>query len=170
MPEDGGGFFGEGSNQWYILIPLIALIVVSFVMRRRRSEKTPQDIVASLLLELNGNNRTVEQVAEGIDLQKRPRKLKTGSWKRNSEKVDFLDTSLRSELASFYKQAEDYNMHIESAKRYQSVSYLSGISVERLKEPLAKSRQGLEDWIKSNMQQPGAGAGRPGCMGGGLGG
>ena len=159
-------FGGEESSQWYFIIPLIVIIVLSFVMRRRRSEKTPQDIAAALMLDLNANHKVIE----GFDLQRGPKKLKTGSWKRNSEKTDFLDESLRSSLSNFFRQAEDYNMHIESAKRYKSVSYLSGISVDRLKEPLAKSRQGLEDWLKANMQQAGAGAGRPGCMGGGLGG
>jgi len=161
-------FGGEGTNQWYFIVPLIAIIVMSFVMRRRRSEKTPQDIATGLMLDLNANHKFLE----GFDLQTGPKKFKTGSWKRNSEKIDFLDESLRSDLANFFRQAEDHNMQIDSAKMYKSMSYVSGINVERLKELLAKSRQGLEDWLKANMQQMGAGAGRPGCMGmgGGLGG
>lgn len=37
-------FFGEGT-QWAIIIPIIILIVLSFVMRRRRAEKTDPEIV-----------------------------------------------------------------------------------------------------------------------------
>ena len=155
-----------GTSQWYFLIPIIILIVLSFVMRRRKTEKTPQDTAGALLLDLNANHRIIE----GFDTQRGPKKLKIGSWQRNHEKIDFLDESLRHDLANFFRQAEDLNMHIESAKIYKSTSYLSGINVERLKEPLAKSRQGLEEWLKANMQQTGAGAGRSGCMGGGLGG
>jgi hypothetical protein len=53
---------------------------------------------------------------------------------------------------------------------YKSSSYLFGVNIDRLQEPLEKSRIGLEDWLKANMEQAGPGAGRQGCMGGGFGG
>ena len=158
--------FGEGS-QWTILIPIIILIVLSFVMRRRRpAEKTPQDIAGSLLMDVNNNLRIVE----GLSYQQRPKKLKMGSWQRNNEKIDFLDDSLREDLSAAFRMAEDFNMQVESAKLYKAhSSYLSGINVERIKDPLAKSKDGLEEWLKANMGQVGPDAGRPGCFGGGLG-
>ncbi|MBN1862872.1 MAG: hypothetical protein JW790_04440, partial [Dehalococcoidales bacterium] len=57
---------------------------------------------------------------------------------------------------------------VESAKMYKSTSYLFGVNIERLQEPLDKSREGLEEWLKANMEQAGPGTGRQGCMGGGL--
>ena len=61
-------------------------------------------------------------------------------------------------------------MRVDSAKMYQSNSYLFGVNIERLQEPLAESREGLEEWLKTNMKQAGPDAGRQGCMGGGMGG
>ena len=154
--------FGEGS-QWMILIPIIVLIVLSFVMRRRRpAEKTDPEIAGSLFLDVNENLK----LAESFSLQRHPKKFRTGSWQRNSEKVDFLDASLRSSLADAFGLAEDFNLQIESAKKHKSTIYLSGVDVHKLEEPLTKSKQGLEEWLKANIQQAGPGAGRRGCMGG----
>jgi len=158
--------FGEGS-QWMILIPIIDLIVLSFVMRRRRpAEKTDPEIAGSLFLDVNENLK----LAESFSFQRRPKEFRTGSWQRNSEKVDFLDASLRSSLADAFGLAEDFNQQIESAKKYKSTIYLSGVDVHKLEEPLTKSKQGLEEWLKANIQQAGPEAGRRGCMPGGFGG
>ena len=155
--------FDTSNEQLSWLIPLIIIIVLSFVMRRRRPvEKTPQDIAPSLLTDVLANQRALEK----FDTQKRPKKLQLGSWKRNSEKIDFLDSSLRSTLADTFRQIEDFNLRVESAKMYKSTSYLFGVNIEKLQEPLAKSREGLEEWLKANMEQAGPGAGRQGCMGG----
>jgi len=154
-------FFGEGS-QWSILIPIIILIVLSFVMRRRRpAEKTDPAIAGSLFLDVNENLK----LAESFSFQRRPKKFRTGSWQRNSEKVDFLDVSLRSSLADAFGLAEGFNQEIESAKKYKSTIYLSGVDVQKLEGPLTKSKEGLEEWLKANMQQTGPEAGRRGCMG-----
>jgi|GEM_PF-647577 len=157
--------FDTAGGQWQWLIPLIIIIVLSFVMRRRRpAEKTPQDIASSLLMDVVANQRALEK----FETQKRPKKLKLGSWQRNSEKIDFLEPSLRSTLAEAFRQIEDFNLRVESAKMYKSTSYLFGVNIERLEGPLTKSREGLEEWLRANIEQAGPGAGRQGCMGGGV--
>ncbi len=159
--------FDTAGQQWQWLIPLIIIIVLSFVMRRRRpAEKTPQDIASSLLMDVMANQRALDK----FDTQKRPKKLQLGSWQRNSEKIDFLEPSLRSTLADTFRQIEDFNLRVESAKMYKSTSYLFGVNIDKLEGPLTKSREGLEEWLKANIEQAGPGAGRQGCMGGGLGG
>lgn len=157
--------FDTAGGQWQWLIPLIIIIVLSFVMRRRRpAEKTPQDIASSLLMDVVANQRALEK----FETQKRPKKLRLGSWQRNSEKIDFLEPSLRSTLAEAFRQIEDFNLRVESAKMYKSTSYLFGVNIERLEGPLTKSREGLEEWLRANIEQAGPGAGRQGCMGGGV--
>ena len=159
--------FDSSAEQWSWLIPLIIVIVLTFVMRRRKpAEKTPQDIASGLLTDVMANQRTLER----FEAQERPKKLKLGSWQRNSEKIDFLDQELRDTLSDTFRQIEDFNLRVESAKMYKSSSYLFGVNVERLQKPLEKSRDGLEEWIKANIGQAGPGAGRQGCLGGGFGG
>ena len=162
MPEN---LFGE-SNQWFLLIPLVIIIAVSFLMKRRKQEKNPQEIAMSLLVDLNAN----QKIADDFNFQQRPNKLKTGSWDRNSMKIDFLDDVTRSSLSTFFKMAEDFNLQVDAAKRYKSTIHLSGISVDKLKGPLTKAREGLGEWLGTNTEQAGPGAGRSGCLGGGFGG
>ena len=153
-------FGGEGTSQWTMIIPLIGLIVFSIFMRRRKSENTPQDIASSLLSDLNANQGIVEH----FDSQTRPTKLRIGSWQRNNNKLGFLDGATSSNITNFFKMAEDFNLQMDTAKKYKTTSYISGINTERMKEPLAKSREGLQEWMKVNMQQAGPGAGRQGCL------
>jgi len=153
-------FGGEGGSQWTLIIPLIVLIVFSVFMRRRKSENTPQDIASGLLSDLNAN----QGIMERFNSQTRPTKLKIGSWQRNNNKLGFLDSATSISITNFFKMAEDFNLQMDTAKKYKTTSYISGINTERMKEPLAKSREGLQEWMKVNMQQAGPGAGRQGCL------
>jgi hypothetical protein len=149
-----------GNQQWTIIIPIIILIVLSIVMsRRRRVEKTEPEIIGSLFLDVNENLRLMER----FSLQGRPKKFKTDSWKRNSEKVGFLAQSLRDTLSQAFTLAEDFNQRINRARKERASVYLTGIDVHKLEAPLTKSKQGLEEWIRANM--PLETTGRRGCMG-----
>ena len=61
-----------------------------------------------------------------------------------------MDPNILSILANAYEITDGFNREIDKTKKYKSTSYLVGINAERLTEPLAKSRQGLEEWIVLN--------------------
>ena len=151
-------FFGAG-NQWAIIIPIIILIVLSIVMRRRRVEKTEPEIVGSLFVDVNENLRLMER----FSLRGRPKKFKADSWKRNSEKIGFLPQSLQETLSRAFSLVEDFNQSIDAAKKQRANIYLTGVDVHKLEAPLTKSKEGLEEWIRANM--PVDTGGRRGCMG-----
>jgi tRNA/tmRNA/rRNA uracil-C5-methylase (TrmA/RlmC/RlmD family) len=151
-------FFGEGT-QWAIIIPIIILIVLSFVMRRRRAEKTDPEIVGSLFMDVNENLRLMER----FSVRGRPKKFKTDSWNRNSEKIGFLPQSLQENLSQVFRLAEEFNQSIDAAKKQRANIYLTGVDAHKLEAPLTKSKEGLEEWIRSNMPLD---TGRRGCMGG----
>ena len=69
------------------------------------------------------------------------------------DKLDYIDPTLYSNLAGAYEIADAFNREIDSAKKYKSSSYVASIDVSRLREPLAKSKQGLEGWIEANKGQ-----------------
>jgi len=152
-------FFGEGNQQWAIIIPIIILIVLSIVMRRRRpAEKTEPEIVGSLFMDVNENLRLMGR----FSYRGRPKKFKTDSWKRNSEKVGFLSQSLRDTLSQAFTLAEEFNRSIDAAKKQRANIYLTGVDAHKLEAPLTKSKEGLEEWIRANMPLD---TGRRGCMG-----
>ncbi len=160
-------FGGEGS-QWTIILPLLIFVILALFMRRRKAEGTDAEIASSLLVDINENLNLVED----FGLQKRPRKFRVGSWQRNSSRLGFLESPLQSDLAKAFDMAESFNQEIERALKQKSYIYLSGIDVHKIEGPLTKGRDGLQQWLKTNMQQMGPEAGRRGCMGmgGGFGG
>ena len=161
----GGVFGGEGS-QWQIILPLIIFVVFALFMKRRKTEGTNTDVVSSLLVDVRENLGVVESSG----YQKKPKKFRVGSWQRNNAKLGFLGPDLQSDLEEAFGLAENFNQQIDMYKKQKSDIYLSGIDVHKMEEPLTKSRDGLQEWLKANMQQAGPEAGRGGCMGGGFGG
>jgi len=154
---------GDFGNIWIILIPIILIILFNIFFRRRRpkAEKTQPEIAMSLLSEVATN----QQIAEAFLEKTRVRKFRTDSWQRNKDKLDFLDQKLRDELAKTFSMAEEFNRAIDATHKFKSSSYLEGIPVDRLKESLARSRQGLEEWFELNKDQAMMTPGRRGCLG-----
>ena len=141
---------GEAGKNLIILIPIILLIIVNIFFRKRKGEKTPLGIAVTMLADVNRN----QKLAETFSFHWRSSKFKTGSWKRNRGKLDFLPLELQETLSKAFGMAEEFNQRIEDAKKYKSDSYTAGINVDKLKEPLAKSRQQLEEWLRENMGNP----------------
>ncbi len=152
---------GDLGKNLTVILPLILLIIFQIFFRKRRAERTVPEIVSSLLAEINQN----QQLMEAFLVKWQARKFKTGSWQRNKNRLDFLDQSVQTALADAFDLAEDFNRQIASAKKHKSASYLANINVDRLKEPLTRSRQGLEKWLQANADQKGLPTQRRGLFG-----
>ena len=57
---------------------------------------------------------------------------------------------LRKTLSYVFQTVGEFNDQIQVAKKAKSTSYMN-INVSKLKEPLAKSKQGLEDWMMDTI-------------------
>lgn len=152
---------GELGKNLTVIIPLILLIIFQIFFRRRRAERTPQEIVTSLLTEVNQN----QQLMEAFLVNWQVKKFKTGSWQRNKNRLDFLDQSVQTALADAFDLAEDFNRQMASAKKHKSASFLANINMEKLREPLSRSRQGLEEWLQAKAGQQGLPTRRGGLFG-----
>ena len=64
--------------------------------------------------------------------------------------MDYIDQRLHATLSGAYEIAEEFNREIDAAKKHKSTSYLASIQVDKLREPLARSKQGLEEWLQLN--------------------
>jgi hypothetical protein len=131
------------------LIPVVAFILFNVFFRKQQERKRRQQVVRSLISEIDYN----QKLLEAFLYKWQTKKFKTGTWKANQAKMDYIDQSLLSTLAGAYEIAEQFNSEIEAAKKHRSASYLVGIQMDRLREPLAKSRQGLEEWLELNERQ-----------------
>lgn len=139
--------FGDIGGNVPIILMIIGLILLQFFfMRRRKPERTRQAIVQSLLSEVRLNQALVESA----HLRQKPQKFAMAGWHINKSKLDFLQQSLQGTLSDAFGMAEDFNRQIAAAKKYKSASYMVNVNMDKLKEPLAKSRQGLEQWLQLN--------------------
>ncbi len=153
--------FGETGANVLVILAIVALLVLNIFLKRRRGEKTPVEMAVSLLAEISRNQMLAEEFRFELNVST----FKTGSWKRNKDKLDFLDHWLRTAIDESFSMTEGFNQEIAAAKKSKSTSYLSGINVAKLKEPLAKSKQGLEEWLQVNMQSQPLSR-RRGCLSG----
>ena len=130
-----------------LIVIIIGVILLQFFLRRRhKPAATHRETALSLLSELRLNL----SLAEVFRRDWRVRKFETVNWQMNKTKLDFLAQPVRAALTDAYVMAEDFNQQIAAAKKYKSVSYMGNIDVNRLKEPLAMSKQGLEKWLLAN--------------------
>ncbi len=151
--------FGEIGTNYLVILAIVVLLALNIFLKRRRAERTSPEIALGLLSEILSN----QKLAEDFQFHLKVGKFKTVSWNRNKTKLDFLDQSLCTALDDAFSMADRFNQDIDAAMKHKSVTYLSGIDVDKLKEPLAKSKQGLEEWLQANMgTQPLSG--RRGCL------
>jgi len=154
------GDFGDIGRNLLILLPIILIILFRVFFRRRKAEKTQPEIAISLLSEVALN----QQIVEASPGKSQVKKFRTGSWQRNKDKLGFLDQELQATLARAFSMADEFNRAIDATRKFKSSSYLEGIPLDKLKESLARSRQGLEEWFQSNKDQAMMTPGRRGCL------
>lgn len=140
---------GELVDKFFPIIGIVLLVVVNIFLRKRRAERTPAEITARLLSDISYNH----SLAENFQFNPKVGKFRTGGWQRNLNKIDFLDSALQSLLASTFSMTESANRDIDASRKYKIASYLSGIDVRKLKEYIAKSKLGLEEWVQANATQ-----------------
>ena len=138
--------WGEIGKVIGYLVPVIIFVLVNVFFRKQREQKRRLEVVRSLLSEISHNQKLIE----AFSLKWQAKKFKTGNWKRNKDKIDYIDQSLHAILAGAYEIVEEFNREIDTAKNYKSASYLASIDMARLNGPLAKSKQGLEEWLEAN--------------------
>ena len=139
--------FGElGGNLPFILM-VVGLILMQFFLRKRRKPAlTHQDIVQELLSEISLDQALVESYHR----RQKPKKFETVSWRMNKNKLDFLGHSLQVALSDTFTIIDDYNHQIDAARKYRSANYAVNVDVGKIKGPLDKSQQGLEEWLLEN--------------------
>ena len=145
--------FGNiASNLPAIALAIGIILLQLFLRRRRKPEATQREIAQSLL----GEVRLNQALAESYNLRQKPKKFETVSWQRNKSKLDFLDQALQVELNGAFTTAEDFNQQIGAAKKYKSASYMVNVNMGKIKEPLIKSHQGLDEWLlsKTGTKEP----------------
>ena len=129
---------------------LVGALVLNIYVKYRRSKKTPLGRVASILMNINHNEKFVESFSyhHGIG------RMKTDAWNKFKDKIDFLPQDLRQMLSQVFDMSEQVNERINAARKFKSDSYMAGIDLSKIKTPLANTKEQLQDWLQTNMQNP----------------
>ena len=138
--------WGEIGKVFSYLIPVIMFFLLNVLFKKQREQQRRISVAKSLLSETNHNSNLVDSFSFRSQLKK----FKTKTWKRNKDKMDYVDQTLYSTLADAYEIADEFNREIDVARKHKSTSYVAGIDTSRLMQPLAKSKQGLEEWLQLN--------------------
>ena len=133
-----------------IIVLFIGVLILNYWVRIRRQLKSPLGMATLILANINYNERRVEN----FGFHRGAGKMKTGAWKKNKNKVDFLPQELQMSLSQLFDMVEEVNDRIDAARSFKSDSYMSGIDVSKLKAPLAENKERLYDWIQDNMNNP----------------
>lgn len=128
-------------------VPVVLFLVFNVLFRKQQEQKRQVTGVKDLLSEIEYNQKLIESYS--VRLQ--AKRFKIATWERNKGKIDYIeDKGLYSILADAYEIAMEFNREIDMAKKHKSTSYLVGIKMERLREPLERSKQGLQEWLELN--------------------
>lgn len=129
-----------------VLITLGVVILLFYMLRRRGgSVRQRPEMVQSLIYEVKLNQALVET----FHLREKPRRFESTHWQLNKDKLGFLEEALQNTLSEVFNRVEDFNQQIKAAKKAKMLEHLN-LDINKLKEPLAESKKGLEDWLEEN--------------------
>ncbi|MFC1942884.1 hypothetical protein ACFLWU_06700 [Chloroflexota bacterium] len=134
----------------FIGAALILALFFNGYMKYQRSKNQPLGRVATVLGDINRNVKLVEN----FTYHNASGRMKTGNWARNKDKIVFLPQEMRVTLGEVFEMMEEVNGRIDAGKKFKSDSYMAGIDLSKLKEPLAKVKEQLTEWLRANMNNP----------------
>ncbi len=132
-----------------ILFVAVIVLLIWFVMRGRRREGPKLQVALAMIANVNDNLKIME--THRIDPLS-TKKFKAGAWKSYSDKHDFLDAHTVPALKESFNLIAEFNNTINSAKKDKNPAILQGLPLDKLKDPLSRSKDGLVLWLRANLQ------------------
>ena len=87
---------------------------------------------------------------EAVYKREKPRKFERSNWEINKSKIGFLGEDLKETLRLTFGMVEEFNREIKLIKKNKALSH-QDMDISKLAEPLAKCREGLEDWLMETL-------------------
>jgi hypothetical protein len=134
----------------YIILIVFAAIFAWSIYRRKRSGNIKVRSTIGLMADIEFNLRVMEA---RIRDWKTYKKFRTGEWDRYKDKIEFLSPAVRDSLNRAFTMAVDFNSRIDTARKNRSPMYLMDIQAESLRDPLTKSKSGIQAWLSENLQK-----------------
>lgn len=133
-----------------ILIGLLIVFLI-FTYVRRKPAGTP-NINAALGI-LGDVNENIKIMQDRVANPQSIKKFQTKGWFRFKNKVGFLESDVNASIDEAFALAGDFNTRIDLARKNRVLATLQDMQLEKLREPLNKSKAGLSDWLRANYQK-----------------
>jgi hypothetical protein len=139
------------AENWTSYLIFAALIIILlWTLTRGRKRGTPRlQSAINLISDVNDNLKILENRLINPQSAK---KFKMGAWRAYQDRLDFFEADTLNALKETYTIISEMNEKIEIARKSQSLSTLQDLPLETLKEPLAKSKEGMVKWLRANLQ------------------
>jgi len=128
-----------------ILSMVIVFVAFSF-LRGRGGVRHRPEVVQLVLFDVKLNQALLETFYQ----REKPRRFERTNWEINKNKLGFLSDSLRETLKTTFAMVEETNQDLKVIKKDKSRSHKE-LDVNRLTEPLARCREGLEGWLMDTI-------------------
>ena len=136
---------GDNAVLWFVIV-IVAIFGVFALLRRPRGPvRGRAEQVRTLLGEVN----IAQALVDNYGARPVPLAFQTGTWFAN--KFDYLSEALRKDLDTVFGMARDFNDRLKIAKKGRPASVKVELDIEKMREPLVRSKKGLEDWLLSNV-------------------
>jgi hypothetical protein len=129
-----------------LVLSIIVIVVLFSFFRGRGGVRHHPEVVQFLLFDVKLNQVLVDTFHQ----REKPRRLEKTNWEINKSKISFLGESLKETLKLTFAMVEEVNQDLKMTKKNKSLSY-QDINVSKLKEPLARCREGLEEWLMDTI-------------------
>jgi hypothetical protein len=128
---------------------VVVLVLFYFTGRRRRQERPRLTSALDAIQNVNDDMRILElHMAD----RQNTRKFRNGGLANADDRLNFLDSATLSAIKETYVITTDFNQRIDMAKKARAPSTLQDLPLEKLADPLNRSKAGLVTWLKDNPQ------------------
>lgn len=135
---------------WSLILFIVVIIVLIWLVTRRRGRDSPRlQVAIALIADINDNLKIMEN--HRIDPAS-IKKFKDRSWKAYQEKLDFMDVPTALAIKECFSLISEINEKIDVARKSQSPAILQELPLEKLRESISKSKEGLVAWLRANLQ------------------
>jgi hypothetical protein len=136
---------------WSALAVFVVVVLALFYLtgRRRRQESPKFQLAVNAISNINDDMRALE--THYVDRQS-AKKFKNGDLRDPEERFSFLDGPTIAALKEVYSLTNDFNQRIDNAKKAKALSTLNDLPLDKLSDPLNKSKAGLVSWLRGNLQ------------------
>jgi hypothetical protein len=132
-----------------IIIALLIIFLIGTYVFKRPSGSPKVNAAMGILSDVSDNMKIMENRIANPQLKT---KFELANWRRFKDKVGFLDDELITSINESFSLAGRFNAGTDSARNNKALAAVQDMQLDKLREPLTKSKAGLSDWLRANYQ------------------